>query len=304
MARTRGWKDWIPASGEGRALVEVKGRVGGKGAGMRRSTKGSRFSRLRRASNVKQKVIRAIPLAPGPFAANVIGQKDRTKNWDGHTGTSIRAEWLWAITPETMDYSGTDQTPLVIDRSDAEEEDDRYRVVGINGKLWWTPMVPLVTAATFETYAGFVGISFAKFDSGVFDSVSGKPVYPWANFTQATATTGIDKQGLTPHLSNTEPDAIAALLYQDKRWRPRVMYQHSKPWKIPTVYDSFQELIQPSGCTPVEIPLPRKLVCNIGRGEALGVCVWVKDFSQSSELGGSPVGRFDFHDVTIQLLKL
>lgn len=42
MPRIRNWKDWIPASGEGRALVEVKGRVGGKGSSRFRRSPGDR----------------------------------------------------------------------------------------------------------------------------------------------------------------------------------------------------------------------------------------------------------------------
>lgn len=45
MPSRKGWTDWIPRSGEGRALVEVKGRVGGKGAGMRRNFRGRKAVR-------------------------------------------------------------------------------------------------------------------------------------------------------------------------------------------------------------------------------------------------------------------
>jgi len=51
--RNRGIGDLIPASGEGRALVEIKGHVGGKkGAGMRRSSYSRRrYNPARRLSN-------------------------------------------------------------------------------------------------------------------------------------------------------------------------------------------------------------------------------------------------------------
>jgi len=50
-SRGSGIGDLIPASGEGRALVEVKGRIGGKGAGMRRRSYGSRARRFENPVN-------------------------------------------------------------------------------------------------------------------------------------------------------------------------------------------------------------------------------------------------------------
>lgn len=48
MARMRSPKDWFPTSGEARGLIEVKGRVGGKGGNMR-----SRYRRRGPAPNLK-----------------------------------------------------------------------------------------------------------------------------------------------------------------------------------------------------------------------------------------------------------
>lgn len=51
--RRRGIGDLIPTSGEGRALVEVKGRVGGKGARMRRSFRNSNYKYRRERDRYK-----------------------------------------------------------------------------------------------------------------------------------------------------------------------------------------------------------------------------------------------------------
>lgn len=56
MARTRGIGDLIPARGEGRALVEIKGHVGGKGASMRRSD-----SKAKRREQVKPENSQWVP---------------------------------------------------------------------------------------------------------------------------------------------------------------------------------------------------------------------------------------------------
>jgi len=101
MPRMRGIGDYIPPSGEARALVEVKGRVGGKGAGMRRRSRRSNFSSLRKVPKGREPDY-VIPLAAGEqFDASrteqLHYQQDTQPKTSGDFGTRM---WAMVLHPD------------------------------------------------------------------------------------------------------------------------------------------------------------------------------------------------------------
>ena len=105
--RKRGLGDWIPTSGEGRALLEVKGRVGGKGAGMRRSYRSSRRG-YGGEQKSKYKWSRPVP-------ANV--------NWQFDTGNGAWGIWTINDTP-----FGAPRRVLTITSGDTSVDDPNASV--------------------------------------------------------------------------------------------------------------------------------------------------------------------------------
>lgn len=300
MPRSRGWKDYIPASGEGRALVEVKGKIG---RGAKRSSMRSRFSRMRKGQSAR-KPLRLIPLSPGPMDTPVVEQTQQVKAWNGHAGIDIKAEWLFAFTTDDVDPGAGQQYPPMFNQTLEANRPERLRIVGLHGNLWWHPLLPL-TPGSPEAFTGMVGWAWLKLEASIVSSVgSGStPSFPYNLWQAAGASVNIATAGMTPSIPNLS-DPLE-LTYRDWRARAgRIMNMGCLPWKIDGVYDVLEERLFPGPSNAVRIPLPRRVICNIGQGEALACVVWVKDNGSSASLTGSPVGQFTFHDVYAKAYEL
>lgn len=315
MPRMSDWKDYIPASGEGRALVEVKGKVGGK---MKyRRTKRSRFAALRRGAFRKKPQV-WIPLAPGP-QGNTSNRPDMV-DYRFSTPGSIAEQspdqgWLFAITPE-LSGSATPNAQIasVLGLGGQIDPDQAYRVVGIKGSLHWTPLVSLADppgSAVPEGLFGFLKLYWYKLKASLDGSAdfSGGPLeYPWSGGWDDTAnTSGNHVDGFLPWTKAHSVLTVANLRNRDPRYRMDVIHHCKVPWTLEyrPVYDSGTDniLLQPIGQYPIRLPLPRKLVCNIGRGEALA-CAYQVTSESGSNAASSPAGIFNFEDLRFMVHEL
>lgn len=314
----RGIGDWIPTGGEGRALVEVKGKVG-KVRGYRTSR--NKFRRMRNGFLPRKKPLWLIPKGPGENdGANVANLWSNQRHLvqlgspQVARGPSIR--WAFAITPEPM--PGANNNYSVI--GNREGSNTRLRIAGMTGKLIFTPLAPSgydgnldnndQRAALNETSRGIVAWAWYKVRAQ--RQLAGEERgqgYPWRSFSIADAENGVNTQGFVPFmmgLNSTDPEV------EGLDWRGGVKLMHSgmRAWRMdlaPSLYTGVsQELLgmYVVGGIPVEIPLPRKLVCDVGEGEALGMVLFVRDFSDQAEYGGSPEWRLDYASMRIKAYEL
>lgn len=302
-----GLERFIPAGGEGRALVEVRGRYGNmKGA----RTKGSRFRALRKGRFTK-KPQTWLPLAPGP--QNVSNRPEVTVNYFSNPGSTEEQSpdmgWLFAITPERDLVNVTSVMAIGGDI----DEDQKYRVVGIKGNLFYTPLASLnEDVGTVEACTGFVETYWYKVKTSLDSAanLSNSPLtFPWSGGWDDTAnTSGIHVQGFVPwQQSIAVSSGPSALRNRDPRWRSDVMFHSKTPWVLPhfPYFDQTTMGVQYRAVAPcpVRIPLPCRVICNVGAGEALA-CAYVITSQSGVNVESSPAGIFSFNDMKIMVHEL
>lgn len=313
MAKTRGWQDYIPTSGEGRALVEVKGRVGGKGRTMRKSS-GGKWNRLRGRSFTAKKPKYFIPTSPGVYPSSVApytGKQphlyyDLNGSLQSGGGTGVQKGWLFALTPKTLLRDGVDSFPGMI--GDTETEYDRLRIVGMDGQLRWSPISPISDPAQPGVYdpgelAGTLTWAWYKFRASQSDLAGGfSRSWPWLAFTDADAAGNADT--LVPALGAPTSEAVKDV---DWRYRAKLIGKGSLVWKLdPRVYFNTVEEAPQQMWVPTHynVRLPRKLVCDVGGDEALGMVYYIRNFGSVNGVGGAPASRFSFESMRVKCIEI
>lgn len=307
MPRSRGWQDYIPTSGEGRALVEVKGRVGGKGGRMYRR---SRWNRIR--NPIKNAQEWGVPLFPGAVDASANEWAHIFLNTLGSlVKTRPNAGLVFAITPETVGNGSTAPFPMIGEQSTAE----RLRVVGFQGELFWSPLDTLADARTPESMMGYIYVALVKLHAQnrvqtAGGTAAGGPYYPWQNFdpdgTQDTGSNTNNEMwaGYVPTFSALTSSQV---LGGDGRFNGSIMWGRTYPWKINAmpIYNSLDEstslVTVPSD--PVRIALPRKVVCDVGRKECLALIFQTRSLSDVNS-ATSPIGRFYAPRLRVKTVEL
>lgn len=303
--------DIIPAHGEARVLAELKGGYGKKpkGANMRRS----RFNAMRRGA-YRNKPQTWIPLAPGP-QGSTSNRPDQTAYWFQTPGSISEiapdAGWLFAITPEASNL-GTLARSIVPIGGEANAN-EQYRVLGLSGKLHWTAQVSLEDPDNDPTaWSGFLSTYWYKVKASLAETspAAGEPVaYPWSGgWDDTTNTQNTHVRGFVPYTNQAYSVATGdPLRGRDPRWRRDLMFHTVQPWRLEVmpIFDTVTQSVvyQYLAQRPIRVPLPRRVVCNVGRGEALACAYHV--WSQSgSQAGSSPVGIFNFQDLRIKVMEL
>lgn len=307
----RGIGDLVPAAGEARVLAEVKGRYG-----KMKSVKGrrSRFSAMRQG-RISRKPQFWIPLGAGtPGTSNRPDQKWLNRVTPGSSDENVPDMGiLWAITPE---LSGTGHNVVsVLPVGGEADADMRYRVVGIQGKLFWTPLVSYDTgggtdlpAEPTASYSGYIRVVWTKLRAQPDSGGSGNAEYPWeAGFDLDSEVGPTRCIPYFPYYNavtiQTAPTQTITLRNRDGRYRNDIMRHYEKSWQLPltTVWDNANGTVAyfPVAARPIEIPLPRKLVCDVGQGEAL-VCMYQVVSNSGIAVGSSPGGVFHFGSVRVK----
>jgi len=311
MPSRRGIGDYIPAKGEARVLAELKGSYGSKGRSMRTNRSRNRFAAMRKGKAAR-KPLEFIPLSPGPFASTAVGQKDRVCPIDGHLGTGLYTQWVFALTPEILDYGASDEPGMYLSDDTTEYNRSRMRIVGMRGDLYYTPLAPLgieqAIPARFDAFSGLMGWSWMRIQAGaiVGGGAGTEPVYPFGDFDSGTVSQNIATGGYTPHI-DIIGDADSLPLADKRLRRGRGIINHgTRPWRIDTVWNTAldPESLFPGAGRSIKIPLPRKLVCDVGQGEVLAMVMWQKDFGTDPAISGSPSARLDYPDLRILAYEL
>lgn len=326
----RGIGDWIPKSGEGRALVEVKGRVGMKG---RRYGRGGKWSRMRRGIQRGKKPVWGIPTSPGGFLTPSTFEFQPHMHY--HVGANswnplspnagANQGWLWALTPTILRRDSVFQTfPGLLFPQNGQNANgnevgmrqiyDRVRIAGFTGKLMFTPNFPAGLNPTDgkyfpQTLCGRIVWAWYKVHASENDDASGgfTRSFPFLDFSPGDAADTADTY--LPHGVNTFYDVAQ----RDPRMRAKLMRMGTKSWRIPVAMTynpvgagSYEYQCMPQ---PIEIPLPRNLICDVGRDEALALAYWVRDNSivmpeTEGEGGGAPDMLFNWETVRVKCYEL
>lgn len=280
-----------------------------------RSSRG-RFAAMRRGA-MKNRPIWAIPTGPGSYGPDGIGRDEQVHlryfdpgNLSSGGAPGASQGWLFALTPESFERDGDtpDGIPGLILGKQQDTYDNRYRIAGFSGQLLWSPQAPIGEQSANpppDTLSGVAHFLWYKFEAGQSDSTAGfKRSYPWLSFSTVDAKAGVDT--LVPFEVMPGGAALTFLDDRDYRYRAKVIRSATIPWKIDASVtgdsvDGYNTVFSPR---VYRVPLPRKLVCNVGRGEALGLAYWIRDFTVVNTAGGAPASVFDFSSLRVKLYEL
>lgn len=280
---------------------------------MSRSSRGARFRALRRGAH-KTKPQVWLPIAPGPQGTTA-NRADNSLQYfatPGSTTESIPDQgWLFAITPEAS--SSSNATKSVFGLGGDIDEDQLYRVVGLKGSLHWTPLQSLSDPDRFqEAWSGFISLYWFKVEASrttTVESMDSGLLYPWSGGWDDTANTdGIHAQSFVPWYNTVSvTGGPATLRNKDPRYRTDVIHHVKIPWTLNVMpyydVDNSVPVYAYVGQRPIRIPLPRKIICNVGRGQALA-CAYQVVSQSSTAVGSSPAGMFNFQDMRILVHEL
>lgn len=309
--RRRGIGDWIPTSGEGRALVEVKGRVGKMRGGRSSGTRGLRRA-MRSGRYVRKSPKWFYPVAPGDngssgtvnynFQKQLYYDLTGTLQSGGSNGASVG--WLFALTPEVFDRSNT---PFAGMAGDRDTTADRLRIVGMTGNLFFTPLNPIIDEPADSmppsAFTGTLITAWFKFTQAHSSLTGGiSRGYPWGQFTPADASSAGATATFVPSLGVPLLDSLSSLDYRE---RAHLMHVKHQRWRIPhviagTVTDGFITSYMPQS---IQVPLPRKVIANVGKGEALAMMYYIRDDGTINGTAGSPAARFSFESMRIKCFE-
>lgn len=302
----------IPKSGEARVLAELKGAFGARGGKMRRGK--SKFQRLRK------------PRGKNPFwaLARFPGIGDAAGEWTSDEDTPTLTYrtpgsaslpislWALALSPELhpMGESTAVEAPIEPSGSDGAirqiEPRGMYRVVGVRGSLYWTPLATLQDPPDGTAYSGFVMGAWYKVEKKAGGTLLNE--FPWGSYSVSDSQLAGGQSGFRVGIQEGSRNGT---LGRDPRLRYDMMGSFCKPWRMdigpgyvndggggdPIVTD-----IEPSWAVghAVKIPIP-KPVWNIGRGEAVGLILTFKDNSPNRS---APLGILTQDDLRFRLIEL
>lgn len=273
---------------------------------MRGRSSRSRFNAMRRGA-MRNKAMEWIPLAPED--SDNPGSTRLQRAWNFHTtqgSNSMEAPtagWLFAITPENGEDQGGNYVHPVKGSIDASSQ---YRVAGIRGNLWWTPVVSLNENPSVEALSGFLELAWYKLRRGAFNAfepTAGTPsVYPWRRWNSVEAGP-LAAQGF---VSNLVEQNVSTLNNRDNRFRGDVMRRYVVPWTLnvfPVIDSEDVVRFEYVANKPIKLPLPRKVVANVGADECLALAYQV--YSQSNvNVSSSPAGIFHFDQLRVKVYEL
>lgn len=315
MARygRRGIGDLIPTSGEGRALVEVKGRVGGKGGRM--AYRRNSFARMR-AGGGKKHPQYMIPYAPGDYG----GGGGTGRELEPHrqyfvdsatlSGTANGATrgWLFALTPEYFAREGNQPNGIPgmsFGLTDSSGNSDRIRIAGMLGACKFVALSPGDTTGPDSPEVMFDAVfAWWKVQASKSSLAGGfRTNYPWESFSELDAVdSNVDT--FVPAEQGTTSDTIVDV---DGRFRAKCIRMVHRVGKIVPVYrfDMNGDIVGTTyHTTPIDVPLLRRIVCDVGKGEALALSYWMRNYATVNTRPAGPSGVFTFPTMRIKTYEL
>jgi len=326
MSRDLG--DLIPARGEAEVMARLKGAYGSKGGSMRR-TKRSKFARLRKMPKGRE-ADWVIPLGPGTNPTQSQGDQLHFEMLTPEAVSgSIAKSWQFVIHPGLRPDNGTTpQLPWVAGLEEYSES-ARYRVMGMAGDIYYTPMYTSDEEVEPWQCAGFVAGAWYKLtrsnaidieaDGTTIVNPAFRAQFPYRSLSTLDSTRMADEKagyGVPDTVTGTAPYREEGQIVQQD-WRlcehAKPIAPFCKPWRagfIPPIWgvdDTGQpvtQIDQPKmdAAGAVRLPIPRKLVANIGRDEALAL--YLMTWANPGTAYRSPRGVLTFPTFKVKLLEL
>lgn len=277
------------------------------------------FRAMRKGIEGRKKPTWLIPLASGTVGNDAARDNQfHTQAYYGpEEGAQNYSVWAFAITPELL---GQGERPSVAGVT--ENSTTRLRVAGMAGKLHFQPLLPSgytgnlapdgnEALAVPTQLVGFVTWAWfkVKANSTNVTGANRTDIYPWTDWTRGAAE-NTSSQLFGPY-QGLNIDTQNDLVSLDWRGRSDAMSMGQKMWRM-SLRPSNNQMISGTGNEPtyyvdapaVEIPLPKKLVCNIGRGEALGMYLTVGDLGQTPQAAGAPSFALVYPTMRIKTFEL
>lgn len=301
----------VPKKGEARVLAELKGAFGSSGGSMRRRGRG-KFNRLRhpRGKSPFWVVARfpGVGVGAGAWGSDA-DTFTQTYDTPGSASAPI-STWVFALSPELHAQGEAPALEAPIEPSGSDgaqrqiEPKGHYRVVGVRGSLLWTPLAPLADPLDGSAYAGTISGAWFKCEKAAGGTLLSE--FPWKGWSVSDAQAAANQSGFRVGVQEGSRNAT---LGRDPRLRYDMFGSFMKPWRmeqgpgfVSGADGSVETFLEPTWAVghPVKIPIP-KPVWNIGRGEAMGFIVTIKDMSPNRS---APVGKFVADDLRFKLIEL
>jgi len=325
--------DLIPARGEAEVMARVKGAYGSKSGGyMRGRTKRSKFARLRRMPKGRE-ADWVVPLGPGSNPTQSQGDQLHMEMLTPQDIAGNPARW-WAFVlhPGLRPDTGTSPQLPWVGGLEEYSESARYRVMGMAGDVYYTPQYSSNEEIDPPACVGFIAGAWYKVQRSNAIDIEGdgttivnppfRSQFPYRSLNATDSTRMAAEEagfGVPYPLAGTADYREEGQLVQQD-WR---LVEHAKPigmfckpWRadfIPAqwgVDDTGQPVTQISLPTlgpahPVRLPMPRKLVANIGRDEALALYLMAwNNPAGSNPSVKAPKGLLTYPTFRVKLLEL
>jgi len=294
-----------------------------------RRTKRSKFSSLRRMPKGRE-ADWVIPLAPGINPSVAEGnQLHMEYGTPASTAGSLSRWWQFVLHPGTRpDQGATPQLPWVAGLEE-NSESSRYRVMGMQGEVYWTPTATLNEEVDPFSCTGFIAGAWYKLkrSNGIDIDSDGSTIvnpvfraqFPFRSLsTLDSGRMAAEESGYgLPYPLGGSADYLeeGQLIQQD--WRlvehANAIMPFCKPWRCDFVAPIFgfddtgqpvtvSQTAQLGPGSAVRLPMPKKLVANIGRDEALALYLMV--WSTAAGSYKAPQGVLTYPCFRVKLLEL
>lgn len=283
----------------------IQGEVGNRSVSR---FQGRRMMRSLRKGGFRSRPIYGVPLFPGTLdTSNRDAQVQNLFPVDGSVDELL--PWqsiLFAITPELSENAS--YSLWIPGLGQAGANPARYRVVGLDGAMHFFVTETLNDPATDPgSQVGVVDVIWAKVERQNDPSASvAANRYPWVRWDQDWATNTNLRQAANGFVPRWGATGTAGLEFADGRYRVDVMRRYCVPWQLRKQYIgdvtgtltggtgdivTNQLAVVGAGAGISRIPVPKRIMANVGRGEAL--CCFASVVSMSNvATGSSPVGHF------------
>jgi len=297
-----------------------------------RRTKRSSFSRLRKMPKGREADY-VIPLGPGVNPTQ--SQGDQLHFQMQTLGTSAGGPsrlWQFVVHPGLRPDGGTSPQLPWVTGLEEHSESARYRIMGMQGDVYWTPMYSNNEELTPQECTGFIAGAWYKVrrTNAIDIEADGTTIVNPAFRAQfpVRSLSVLDSQrmaaeeagyGIPTGIVGTTPYREEGQIVQQD-WRlcehAKPIGMFCKPWRadfIPPIY-GFDDTGQPvttaaigqlGPAQAVRLPMPRKLVANVGREEALALYLQIwGGISGTSPSYGAPWGLLTYPTFRVKLLEL
>jgi len=306
MPRAKWFDKLIPAKGEAEVMARIKGAVGAKSAGYRRRPK-DRFAKMRA---VKSRTF--VPLSARNYPnGGAMGEQGQMTTYQvaGSTLATNQPAWLFCIHPGAD--GGNTGDPFMLGNKYSEFQQGNstlMRLVGMKGNINWVPLFGNPQGETLyqENCSGMFYGAWIKIKRTMQTTLlgAGDPRWPFGDWRQSSVAHFPPKfqAGYLPDPQLDNASVAALETVRDWRVEHETIMKFEFPWRVDYVMNSASPTSSSfGGAHTYKLPIPRKLVMNVGDDTALALVYRIFD---NDVHGGGPDGQFNHANFCVQLADI